>query len=94
MRTLGPFLSDFSNLKMRFTLNGKKYQLKGETPKSLAVPNPSKLQKSKRKQGALVQLCSIHMAPSSTITDPQKELPLDEYADILEDPKELTHRRT
>lgn len=45
LRTLGPILWDFSNLWMKFKLQGLDYYWKGESIQSPSVLNPSKLRK-------------------------------------------------
>lgn len=60
LRTLGPIIWDFSNLWMRFTLNGKDYQLKGMAVGSPSILNPSELKKNleRERDDALVMLHS------------------------------------
>lgn len=85
LRTLGPILWDFSNLWMRFSLEGNTYQLKGETTRSLSAISPYRLRKIGEGQGAILQLCSIQSIPRP-IFDLQIEKLLQKYGDIFEEP--------
>lgn len=68
--------------------------MKGELPRSLEVLNPSKIKKSRKDQGALLQLCSIHLALSLTKTVPQIDSLLPKYEDVFGGPKELPPLRS
>lgn len=94
LRTLGPILWDFSNLWMKFTLNTKECRLKGGLPKGLEALQPSKVRKTRKDNGALLQLCSIQKALLSTVPDPQIERPLQEYEVVFKEPKEPPSQRT
>lgn len=93
LQTLGPILWDFSNMWMKFTMNAKECQLTGNMRKGLEAIQPSKLGKTMKGRGALLQLCSIHMTRSPTKPDPQIDL-LQEYNDIFKETKEHLPPRT
>lgn len=86
LRTLGPILWDFSNLWMKFKLQGLDYYWKGESIQSPSVLNPSKLRKTIRGKGALLQLCSLQGVPSPTELDLGIESLLS-YEGVFEEPK-------
>lgn len=74
LRTLGPILWDFSQLSMKFSLNGSDYILKGETIDKPSILNPSKLRKALLGKGVLLQLCGLQGEILNAPTDPQSSL--------------------
>lgn len=95
LRTLGPILWDFSNLWMKFTLQGIPYNFKGEVAKELTVIDDGDLKHAvkKNKHGLLLQLCSVIGFQPNPTSNPKLTNLLAEFNDVFETPKGLPPSR-
>lgn len=94
LRTLGPILWDFSQLWMKFSLQGRPCQIKGEDLRKPTVLSPSEAKKIAKGHGVLLQLCSLQEVTFPESIDPCLENLLSQYSDVFMEPKGLPPNRT